>query len=384
MMFRFLTVCSIVLLPMATLAEPVTRATQSFSASVSQQRAVAMPLKSSTYYSKQQAVPVVPEPEPEPKTPESFADLEVAILVARENCAGIGTELDSLHKKATVGTIISGVGTVAGGGALYTGIQKSKKDVEAEAYAVAIAMLDAQKNGTDKIDHVFIGDQKAFEQEARKYMEQWNVKFSKLNPQEKAKLMDDQIKDAKKKQSESEQKSKNLGNWRTGLLAGNTVANISGTIMAAGTKVNDDLAARVGACKGAAIALRPKIQQARIDGMDAGTINYAQKISDECGKFDESKLEGINTKSTITMIASGAGAVAGGTGTVMSYMANTDKARKHTDETGVKKEKNLNSGANIAAGAAAGLSGIALILNATQINALKKTANMAKDCEEAL
>ena len=49
-----------------------------------------------------------------------------------------------------------------------------------------------------------------------------------------------------------------------------------------------------------------------------------------------------------------------------------------------QKEKNLNTASNVLAGGTTVASGVAVVFNATQIGAIKRAANVADECEEAL
>ena len=50
----------------------------------------------------------------------------------RQNCSGINMELQQIKKYAIANVVVTGVGTVAGGGALYAGIKKKDFDKKAE------------------------------------------------------------------------------------------------------------------------------------------------------------------------------------------------------------------------------------------------------------
>ena len=84
------------------------------------------------------------------------------------------------------------------------------------------------------------------------------------------------------------------------------------------------------------------------------------------------------------MISSTVGAATGLAGTVTSAMANTDKTRKDNTESGKQKEKNLNTAANVLAGATTAASATATVFNATQISAIKKVAAVAEKCTGVL
>lgn len=57
-------------------------------------------------------------------------ELEVALNNVRNNCSGISEELAPMKKLAGINTAVTGVGTLAGGGAIATGFVKQSKDKE--------------------------------------------------------------------------------------------------------------------------------------------------------------------------------------------------------------------------------------------------------------
>jgi hypothetical protein len=121
--------------------------------------------------------------------------------------------------------------------------------------------------------------------------------------------------------------------------------------------------------------------QARISGEN---ISEAEQIANACGQYEFIDLSKINTKAKGAMISSAIGTATGLTGTIMSASANTDKVRSDNSDAGKQKEKNLNLGSNILAGATTAASATATIFNATQIAAIKKVAEVATNCTGVL
>jgi uncharacterized membrane protein len=288
--------------------------------------------------------------------------LDDAINKARDACAGIAGELDHLKTMAGINTAVTGVGTLAGGGAIATGFIKQSKDKKASRLEELLARLKKieQANPVESsAEEVakFEKDFDAYYETAKKNQVATEAELAKLNKQ-----------------------SKSLGNWRTGLLVGNTATNVAGAIIAGGNKVSGDLKSDIDDCKAEVKALGDARQQARIDGAEESKLALAEKIIAECGKFDLVDVSSINSKALIAQWSSVAGAGIGAAGTVTSAIANTDKTRAGDQ----KKEKNLNTASNALAIGATAASAVATIFNAVQISAIKKASDVADNCEEAL
>jgi hypothetical protein len=294
----------------------------------------------------------------------SFADeaeLDSALLRVRNSCTGIASEFNKMKTMAGINTAVTGVGTLSGGGAIATGFIKADKDKQ-------IAALKMER--LEKI-----------ESENR-------LRASGVNTTQALQLADSYFQSIEGKPEEPleaqidrlTRQSKNLGNWRTGLLAGNTAANVAGAIIAGDNKASSDLKGAVDDCKSSLKNL-PRIRmQARMDGADAAKLAAAERMISECGAWEYTDVSKIDNRATGAMWSSIAGAGMGAAGTVTSAVANTDKTR--AGEGG--KEKNLNTASGILAiGATAG-SLTATIFNATQIAAIKRASEVADKCEEAL
>ena len=189
---------------------------------------------------------------------------------------------------------------------------------------------------------------------------------------------DSAIKDlttAQAKLDELNKQSKKLGNWRTGLLAGNTVTNVAGAIIAGNNKVDDDLQAQIDSCKKAVDELQRSMMQARFDGED---ISEAQGIVNACKEYNYVDISPINKRGKGAMISSIVGATTGVAGTV------TSATRNDNTDAGKQKEKNLNTASNVLAGASTVASATATVFNATQISAIKNVATVAQKCTEVL
>lgn len=289
--------------------------------------------------------------------------LEDALRATYVSCVGIDDELADLKKMAGINTAITAVGTAAGAGAVVTGLVKMKTDRKAEELEKMLQEIDEM--------HKSSGSNLTAE-EYEVFLSQFNAAYN-TDMEDKETLQEELDKTVKK--------SKNLGNWRTGLLAGSTVTNIAGAVIAGGNKVDGDLNAQIENCKASVKNLRNAMMQARINGID---ITEAQTIADACGEFEYADISKINTKAKGAMISSTVGAVTGVGGTVTSAIANTDKTRNDNSDAGKKKEKNLNTAANVLAGATTLASATATVFNATQISAIKKVASVAEKCTGVL
>ncbi|MBP5794712.1 MAG: hypothetical protein J6W41_01695 [Alphaproteobacteria bacterium] len=248
------------------------------------------------------------------------------------SCMGIDDLLGNMKKIAGINTGVTGVGTAAGAGAVVVGIKNHDelfgdlRDLEARE--------DFSGSGNVLLD---IKQQSDFKP---------NIKSKK---------------------------SKNLGNWRTGLLAANTAANVAGAILATkNTSSDDELNTRVGACISAVNDLQNIIIQARANGVD---VTEAQKIYDACSEYKYVDLSKIKKRGRGAQISSVAGGVVGGAGIVSSQIAN------NPDQNNAEK---IDTAANVLAGGATALSGAATVFNATQISAIKKVADVAQNCEKVL
>lgn len=288
--------------------------------------------------------------------------LDDALRTTYTACVRIDDELSDLKTMAGINTAITSVGTAAGVGATVTGFVKQSKDNQAEKLEKLIKELEElEKNAiypTDVEQQAFLAE---FEQS-----------------------YDIAIKDIDGAQAELDKvtkQSKNLGNWRTGLMAGSTATNVAGAIIAGTNKVDDDLQTQINNCISSVATLRNSMIQARINGED---ISEAETIASACGEYEYVDVSKINNRGRGAMISSTVGAAAGLAGTVTSAMANTDKTRNDNTESGKQKEKNLNTAANVLAIGTTAASATTTVFNAAQISAIKKVASVAEKCTGVL
>lgn len=290
--------------------------------------------------------------------------LDDALRATYTACVGIDDALLDLKKMAGINTAITGVGTGLGAGATVVGIIKYSTDEEAEQYEKLLEQLREIQAKSDAAD-TSVAEAEAFKKE-------FDLSYESA------------VKDIEKYQSELDRlnkKSKSLGNWRTGLLAGNTATNVAGAIIANKNRVDDSLQSQIDNCRLTVKNLSASITQARISGQN---VDEAKTIYDACREFDYVDISKINTRGKGATISSIVGATTGLAGTVTSAVANTDATRNDNTVGGKQREKNLNTASNVLAGASTAASATATVFNATQIKAIKDVANVASNCTEVL
>ena len=291
-------------------------------------------------------------------------DLTVAIENVRTTCGNISAELSDMKKMAGITTAVTGVGTVAGGVALGTGLAKANVDKEIEELEAQIAELKKSRSGVP-VEKLEIANQSMFNQSLDDFVRTYSAELQ----QKTAEL------------SAAEKKSKTLGNVRTGTLATSTVANIAGAVMSGTNRVKGDLKQQIDECLMSVKTLSNVRMQERISktATDAD-LARAENIIRACDAWTTVDVSSINNRSTGATISSGIGAGLGLAGTITSASANSKDVRDGDSN----KEKNLNTAANVLAGGTTAASLSATIFNATQINAIKRAATVADECEGAL
>lgn len=298
----------------------------------------------------------------------SYADvpeLDVALSAVRENCSGIASELNHMKTMAGINTAVTGVGTLAGGGAIATGFVKASKDKDAEQVEIRLQELRRIESKLSDDLTITTTELQKFEKDFDGYLETAKADIAK----------------AEAELNKLTGQSKSLGNWRTGLMAGSTATNVAGAIIAGGNKVQGDLKSQIEACRAATDDLRKSSMQARMDGRD---ITAAQKIIDGCKGWETFDASKINDRASGAKWSSIIGAATGAAGTITSAVANTDKTRQDDTDSGKAKEKNLNTASNVLAIGTTAASATATVFNATQISAIKKASEIADNCERAL
>jgi hypothetical protein len=275
-------------------------------------------------------------------------------------CVGIESELAELKRIAGINTAVTGIGTGLGIGATTVGIIKSKRDKEIEDITAKLDAMGATEIKTES--------------------QLYDVLAEMMDETETTagREMADALR-AEKKRKEAQ--SKKLGNWRTGLLAGNTATNIADAIVASKNRTDTNLQNQIDKCKSAISNLKQAHAQAQLDGID---VTEATQIIDACDGFNTVDISKINTRADGAKIAGIVGATTGFTGTITSAIANTDTTRQNDTDSGKRREKNLNTASNVLAGASTVASATATVFNATQIKAIKDVVTIATKCTEIL
>ena len=287
-------------------------------------------------------------------------DLTAAIENVRTACGNISAELSDMKKMAGITTAVTGVGTVAGGIALGTGLVKKNVDKEIEEWERILQEL-------------------AIEQEKSAFV------FTVINVEDVEKSLAENpiaILDLDNRLDKLNENSEKLGNIRSGTMAAATVTNIAGAIMSGTNKVKGDLKQQIDECLMSVKTLSNVRMQARIDGSATDAdLARAENIIRACDAWTTVDVEPINNRSTGATVSAGIGAGLGLAGTITSASANSKDVRNSDDK---QKEKNLNTAANVLAGGTTVASATATIFNATQISAIKRAATVADECEGAL
>lgn len=294
-----------------------------------------------------------------------YFDMESALRATYVSCVGIDEALHDMKVKAGISTAVTGVGTGLGIGATATGIAKAQTDKTIEQKFKDLENLANTAVGSPENEvpkDVFLARVKEL---LNSNHGKESVTFNKKQ-QEKF----DEIKTLN-------DKSKKLGNWRTGLLAGNTATNIAGAAISGTNKVDKSLEKQIEDCRAAVKDLKLAIAQAKINDED---VAEAEQIQSACSGFEYIDISKINNRATGGMSASIVGAGTGAVGTIVSAVANSNKTRQGD----AQKEKNLNAVANVLSAGSTVASVTATVFNATQIKAIKDVAEVAKKCTEVL
>ena len=288
-------------------------------------------------------------------------DLNTALQNTYRACAEIDDNLHDLKVLAGINTAVTGVGTGLGVGATATGFVKASKDKQVEVKLDKLREIEQKNPGVNSSDTEWQSFSESLQSElttARQEIERYQAEIAELNKE-----------------------SKNLGNWRTGLLAGNTVTNVAGAVIASKTINKDDLQGQIDACISATKVLNNAIMQAYLNGEDT---SEAKQIYEACREYEYVDIGPINKRGTGAMVASSVGAGLGGIGTITSGIANSDKTRNDNSDYGKQKEKNLNTASNVLSVGATAASVTATVFNATQIAAIKKAVKVSEVCTGVL
>ena len=301
-------------------------------------------------------------------------DLDAALRNTYRACVDIDDNLHDLKVLAGINTAVTAIGSGVGVGAVATGVAKANWDKRID---------ELFSNYTD-IAYEYQGDEPTDAEKSRwldalnTYMDtiDWdNLPTPDVEEVSQIQQQYQQMKVA------AEQKSKKLGNWRTGLLATNTATNIAGAVIASRTVKQDDIPEQIRACLNATSELSRAIASAKMNGIDT---TEASQIYSACSEYEYVDISPIKKQAKSAMVAASIGAGLGGVGTLTSGLANSDKVRDDDTATGKNKEQGLNTASNALSLGATMASVTATVFNAKQISAIKKLAAVSEKCTGVL
>ncbi len=304
--------------------------------------------------------------------------LDEALRTTYRACIDIDDAVSDLKTWAGIGTASSAVATAAGVGAVATGVAKSSIDKQIDEI---IARLSEQhKNRTDQ--QVTEAQIKSWVEQNQRYADDLRAIANGENTSgQSVKITERDLSDERDKLM---QKSKKLGNWRTGLLATNTATNVLGAVASGINWDKYDISDAVKSCVLSIEKLRRSVAVARIENQD---VSEAEKIITACADYEFVDTSKISKRALGGLISSASAAAVGLSGTIVSGVANNEKnrnARHGTDDSAAKTAKNLNTAANALSVGTTAMSLAATIFNATQISAIKRVAVVSEKCTEAL
>lgn len=294
---------------------------------------------------------------------ETIKNAEQAYEATQIVCSGISDEIAKVSNISKVNTAVTAAGTVAAGGALVAGIQKSQEEKEIEALIDKIC----EAGGCSAEGVQAMSDENFFN----------NV----MAPMAEIAELQEKIENSKK-----------LGNWRTGLMAGTVGTNLASAIISGLNTDQSDLIQHISACN-EMVSVIPDIEmKLRIDGvnpMEYPIVNKLRSVSTWCNKINTDDVEKIEKRMKGVMGTSIAGTVFGAVGVGTSAAANSDKYmdvsnKINLSEQDKKKEHALNTTANVMAGANVATGAVETGLNISLITLTKKLIESAGRCEEVL
>ena len=267
----------------------------------------------------------------------------------RQNCIGISTELQQIKKYEIADTVVTGVGTVAAGGALYAGIKKKDFDKKAEELS---KKLDNIENMSDAEFMVFLKEMAQYQELKEQYDSMCQMKH------------------------DYEAKAKKLGNIRTGLMVGNTATAVAGTIISSKNKKDSgSIKDMIQQCLDTIKANEQKIGQSMVD-CERAKYEKLKKAVLDCKMLSTENMEKVSKHNQVSTIVSGVNIGTGTAGIITSVLANQNKYDKKT--------KNMNTAANVLAGTSMVASGVSTVFNATTLKSINNNLQASELCERAL
>lgn len=294
---------------------------------------------------------------------DTIRKAEEIYQAARITCSGISDEISKVSNISKANTAVTAVGTAASGGALAVGIAKSQQEKEIEALIDKMCKAGGcTAEGVEKMS-----DEDFF--------------FNVLQPMAEIAELQKKI-----------DKSKTLGNWRTGLMAGTVGTNLASAIMS-GININQsDLIQHITACNQAINGLQDvetELRKVGANPMEYPVVKNINNARTWCNKINTKDIEKIENRMKGVMGTSIVGGVIGIVGTGTSAAANSDKYMKLENKVKLtedqkKTEHALNTTANVMAGANIATGAIETGLNISLISLTKKLMQQAQRCEDVL
>ncbi len=300
-----------------------------------------------------------------------FAD-DVADLVQAANqvveatrivCGGISDEIGRVANISKANTAVAAIGTGAAGGALAAGIKKSQEDAEIEELINQIC-----ESGGCTPEGVAAMSNEQFFENVIKPMAQIAELQEKLD------------------------RSKKLGNWRTGLMAGTIGTNLATAIMS-GLNINQsDLVQQISACNEMIKTVSDMQYNLKLSGVspiDNPVVRKLDNIKTWCGQIDLNDIEKIEKRMKGVMGTSIAGTAIGVVGVGTSAAANSEKYTDASSKLSLtdqerNKERALNTTANVMAGANVATGVVETGLSISLISLTKRLMAQSGRCEEIL
>lgn len=291
---------------------------------------------------------------------------EQILEAARITCSGISDEIAKVANISKVNTAVTSVGTVASGGALTAGIKKSQEEEEIEELIIELCDMGGCDAGAVRTLSV-----------SQKY-----EVIQKLS----------EISNLQKEIQVKTNKSKNLGNWRTGLMAGTIGTNLTSAILSGINMNQSDLIQHVSACNEMIKSVSDIDAELKTVGINPNEYPVVKKLSNVhtwCNNIEIQDIEKIEKRMKGVMGTSIAGTVIGAVGVGTSVAANSnhymDVSNKvKLSEQDKKKENALNTTANVMAGANITTGVVETGLNISLITLSQKLIKQAELCEELL
>lgn len=279
---------------------------------------------------------------------------------ARMVCSGISDEISKVSNISKINTAVTGVGTVAAGGALVAGIKKSQEEEEIDRLVEEIC-----KAGGCTAEGV-------------ESMSSEDFFNNVMQPMSEIAELQERL-----------ERSKKLGNWRTGLMAGTIGTNVASAIISGINKNQSELIQHIQACNEAVKSVNNMSNKLKLEGvnpLENPIMKQLSNVNTWCNNINIADIEKIEKRMTGVMGTSIAGAVIGVAGTATSASANSDKymdeqKRLNLTEQEKNKKNNLNTASNVMAGANVVTGAVETGLNISLITLTKKLIRQAEQCE---